>query len=92
MKKSAFAYGCCIVLVGEVFAQPRGGSTWTQAVQGLQAGFTGPIAAGLAVVAIIIAGPMLVFGESVAQRTLAGIVFAVGVTVGAINFMSWVFP
>jgi type IV secretion system protein TrbC len=76
--------------VAEGFAQ-AGGSPWTQAVQALQTAFTGPIATGLALVAIVVGGLMFAFGEGAAKRTLAGVIFGVGMAVGAVNFMSWLF-
>jgi type IV secretion system protein TrbC len=91
-KNSAFTLGTCMVLVDEVFAQQGGGPPWTPAVQALQAAFTGPIATGLALVAIVVGGPMFAFGESAVQRTLTGIIFGVGIAVGAVNFVAWVFP
>ena len=65
---------------------------WDQAVQVLQTAFTGPIATGLALVAIVVGGLMFAFGEGAAKRTLAGVIFGVGMAVGAVNFMSWLFP
>ncbi len=85
-------FGTCMVLVDKVFAQQGGGSPWTQAVQVLSAAFTGPVATLLALVAIVVGGPMFVFGESAAQRRLASVILGVGMAVGAVNFVSWVFP
>ena len=81
----------CLVTAGSAFAQ-AGNSPWTQAVQTLQTAFTGPIATGLALVAIVVGGLMFAFGEGGAKRTLAGVIFGVGMAVGAVNFMSWLFP
>ena len=92
MKNSAFTFGSYMVLVDEVFAQQGGSSPWTQSVHALQTTFTGPIATGLAVVAIVVSGPMCAFGESAAERTFAGVILGVATAVGAVNFMSWVFP
>ena len=89
--KSALAFGTCLVLADDALAQ-SGGSPWTQAVQVLQTAFTGPIATGLALVAIVVGGLMFAFGEGGAKRTLAGVIFGVGMAVGAVNFMSWLFP
>jgi hypothetical protein len=36
--------------------------------------------------------PMFAFGEGGAKRTMAGVIFGVGMAVGAVNFMSWLFP
>ena len=69
-----------------------GSSPWESAVQQLQTAFTGTIARGLSLVAIVVGGLMFAFGEGAAKRTLAGVVFGVGMAVGAVNFMSWLFP
>ncbi len=71
-----------------VYAQ----SPWEAAVQQLQAAFTGPIARGLSLVAIVVGGLMFAFGEGESKRMLAGIVFGIGMAIGAVNFMSWLFP
>src|SRR6266849_3172212 len=92
LRSGALTFGTCLALADEVFAQQGGGSPWTQAVQALQAAFTGPIATGLALVAIVVGGLMFAFGEGGAKRTLAGVIFGVGMAVGAVNFMSWLFP
>src|SRR5262249_20625143 len=47
---------------------------------------------GLSLVAIVVGGLMFAFGEGQSKRTLAGIIFGVGMAVGAVNFMAWVFP
>jgi type IV secretion system protein TrbC len=80
----------CVAAAAPGFAQ-SGASPWTQAVQALQTAFTGPIATGLALVAIVVGGLMFAFGEGAAKRTLAGVIFGVGMAVGAVNFMSWLF-
>jgi type IV secretory pathway VirB2 component (pilin) len=90
-RKGALTLAACLVLADEVFAQ-TGTSPWTQAVQALQTAFTGPIATGLALVAIVVGGLMFAFGEGAAKRTLSGVIFGVGMAVGAVNFMSWLFP
>jgi type IV secretory pathway VirB2 component (pilin) len=65
---------------------------WEQAVQVLQTAFTGSIAKGLSLVAIVVGGLMFAFGEGQSKRALAGIVFGVGMAIGAVNFMAWLFP
>jgi type IV secretory pathway VirB2 component (pilin) len=55
LQKGALTFGACLALADEVFAQQGGGSPWTQAVQALQAAFTGPIATGLALVELLTA-------------------------------------
>lgn len=91
LRTSALTLASCMTLADRVFAQ-AGGSPWEQAVQALQTSFTGPIATGLALVAIVLGGLMFAFGEGAAKRTMAGVVFGVGMAVGAANFMSWLFP
>ncbi|MBK7929272.1 MAG: TrbC/VirB2 family protein [Bryobacterales bacterium] len=71
------------------FAQ---GSPWEVAVANLRDSFTGPIARGLSLVAIVVGGIMFAFGEGDSKRMLAGIVFGVGMAIGAVSFMAWMFP
>ena len=68
------------------------GSPWENAVDVLKTAFTGPIARGLSLVAIVVGGLMFAFGEGESKRMLAGIVFGVGMAIGAVNFMAWLFP
>ena len=82
-----------MALAENVFAQQSGStSPWENAVNVLQTAFTGPIATGLALVAIVVGGLAFAYGEGGAKRTMAGIVFGVGMAIGAVNFMSWLFP
>jgi type IV secretory pathway VirB2 component (pilin) len=67
-------------------------SPWENAVTVLQTAFTSTIARGLSLVAIVVGGLMFAFGEGESKRMLAGIVFGVGMAIGAVNFMSWLFP
>lgn len=75
-----------------LYAQGTGSDPWDNAVQVLQAAFTSTIARGLSLVAIVVGGLMFAFGEGQSKRTLAGIIFGVGMAVGAVNFMAWLFP
>src|SRR5438067_7628529 len=68
-----------------------GGSPWEQAVNVLQQSFTGPIAKGLSLVAIVVGGLMFAFSEGGSKRTLAGIIFGLGMALGAVSFMNWLF-
>jgi type IV secretory pathway VirB2 component (pilin) len=74
------------------YALPGGNSPWENAVNVLKAAFTGTIATGLSLVAIVIGGLMFAYGEGQSKRMLAGIVFGVGMAIGAVNFMAWLFP
>jgi type IV secretory pathway VirB2 component (pilin) len=67
-------------------------SPWENAVSVLMTSFTGPIARGLSLVAIVIGGVTFAFGEGGSKRLLAGIVFGVGMAISAANFMAWLFP
>ena len=67
-------------------------SPWENAVTVLMTSFTGPIARGLSLVAIVVGGITFAFGEGGSKRLLAGIVFGVGMAIGAVNFMAWLFP
>ena len=67
-------------------------SPWENAVAVLQNAFTTTIARGLSLVAIVVGGIMFAFGEGDSKRTFAGILFGVGMAIGAVNFISWLFP
>jgi type IV secretory pathway VirB2 component (pilin) len=75
-----------------VYAQSTGGDPWDNAVNVLKTAFTGTIATGLSLVAIVVGGLMFAYGEGQSKKTLAGIVFGVGMAIGAVNFMAWLFP
>jgi type IV secretion system protein TrbC len=79
-----------VLVPGAVFAQ--GVSPWENAVTVLMTSFTGPIARGLSLVSIVVGGVTFAFGEGGSKRLLAGIVFGVGMAIGAVNFMAWLFP
>ena len=68
----------------------QGRSPWVQAVNNVQQAFTGPIARGLALVAIVVGGILFMFNEGGSKQTLAGIIFGVGMAVGAANFLQWI--
>lgn len=70
----------------------QSGSPWESAVSVLATSFTGPIARGLALISIVVGGLAFAFGESGSKRMLAGIVFGVGMAIGSVSFMAWLFP
>ena len=93
--KAAILFGLTLVLLlGLALPAPllADGSPWENAVTVLQTAFTGTIARGLSLVAIVVGGLMFAFGEGESKRMLAGIVFGIGMAIGAVNFMSWLFP
>jgi type IV secretory pathway VirB2 component (pilin) len=75
-----------------VYAQTQGTDPWDNAVNVLKTAFTGTIAQGLSLVAIVVGGLMFAYGEGQSKKMLAGIVFGVGMAIGAVNFMAWLFP
>ena len=64
---------------------------WENAVDALMRAFTGPIARGLSLVAVVVGGLMWAFGES-DKRMLAGITFGIGMALGSASFIAWLFP
>ena len=84
--------GAAILLVPAFSYAQGGGSPWENAVTVLMTSFTGPIARGLSLVSIVVGGITFAFGEGGSKRLLAGIVFGVGMAIGAVNFMAWLFP
>ena len=64
-------------------------SPWETAVTNLQTVFTGNIARGLSLVAIVLGGLMFAFGEGGSKKAIAGIIFGVGMAMGATNFLTW---
>ena len=84
------ALGAILLVPTSSFAQAN--SPWENAVTVLMTSFTGPIARGLSLVAIVVGGVTFAFGEGGSKRLLAGILFGVGMAIGAVNFMAWLFP
>ena len=85
------ALAVVLLLPASSYAQ-TGGSPWENAVSVLTTSFTGPIARGLSLVSIVVGGITFAFGEGGSKRLLAGIMFGVGMAIGAVNFMTWLFP
>ena len=93
MRKQWVRMGAVAVLCAAAQAQlaAQGVSPWVTAVNNLQTAFTGPIARGLALVAIVVGGLMFAFQEGGSKQALAGIIFGLGMALGAVNFVSWMF-
>ena len=72
-------------------APPAGASPWLQAIDVLEDAFTGPIARGLSLIAVVVGGLMFAFGEGGSKKALAGIIFGLGMAMGAANFLTWLF-
>ena len=62
---------------------------WETAILNLQTAFTGNIARGLSLVAIVLGGLMFAFGEGGSKKAIAGIIFGVGMAMGAVSFLGW---
>jgi type IV secretory pathway VirB2 component (pilin) len=91
--RSQVSAGALAILLAAVFVPAlQAQSPWESAVSVLQLSFTGPIARGLSLISIVIGGITFAFGEGQSKRLLAGIVFGVGMAIGAVNFMAWLFP
>ena len=88
-KRGALLISILALSAGELMAQ--GTSPWLQAIDVLQDAFTGPIARGLSLIAIVVGGLMFAFGEGGSKKALAGIVFGLGMAMGAANFLAWLF-
>ncbi len=86
-----------LLLNASLLAQPppvvpaAGVSPWLNAVDVLTTAFTGPLARGLSLIAIVIGGLMFAFGEGGSKKALAGIIFGLGMAMGAANFLTWLF-
>ena len=90
--RSQFLIPLLLLSTLPVYAQATGNDPWDNAVNVLKTAFTGTIATGLSLVAIVVGGLMFAYGEGQSKKTLAGIVFGVGMAIGAVNFMAWLFP
>ena len=66
-------------------------SPWETAVNNLQQAFTGPIAKGLSLIAIVVGGITFAYSEGGSKKIFAGIVFGIGMAISAASFMSWLF-
>lgn len=87
--RGTVTFGATLAMAARALAQ--GNSPWENAVNVLQTAFTGPIAKGLALIAIVVGGLTFAFGEGGGKRTFAGIVFGLGMAVLAVNFLTWLF-
>ena len=84
-----------VAVIGLVLAAPalaQANSPWENAVNALMTAFTGTIARGLSLVAIVVSGLTFAFGEGGSKRVLAGVLFGVGMAIAAVNFLAWLFP
>lgn len=87
----ALSLATLAVIAVPAVALAQGVSPWLDAINVLTAAFTGPIAKGLSLIAIVIGGLMFAFGEGGSKKALAGIIFGLGMAMGAASFLSWLF-
>ena len=83
------AIATLVLLPAPLTGQGPPDSPWADAVEVISDAFTGDIAQGLSLVAIVIGGLMFAFGEGGAKRTTAGIIFGVGMAMAATQFLTW---
>lgn len=81
----AGAVTLCILVAPHASAQ----GPWTTATENMAAAFKGPIAKGLGVIAVVVGGLGYAFGEGQGKKTIAAVVFGVGMAIGAVNFLGW---
>ena len=89
LRYAALVTGIGLLMQQHLLAQ--GVSPWLDAITVLEGAFTGPIARGLSLIAIVVGGLMFAFGEGGSKRALAGIIFGLGMAMGAANFLTWLF-
>ena len=89
LRTTALMAGMGLLMQQQLLAQ--GVSPWLDAVAVLEGAFTGPIARGLSLISIVVGGLMFAFGEGGSKRALAGIIFGLGMAMGAANFLTWLF-
>ncbi len=66
-------------------------SPWETAATRLQNSFQGTLATALSIVAVIVGGFVVAFGDGAAKRVLAGIIAGVAMVIGASNWITWLF-
>jgi type IV secretory pathway VirB2 component (pilin) len=69
LRRPLVRIGAALVLAALAYAQQGGNDPWDNAVNVLKTAFTGPIATGLSLVAIVIGGLMFAFGEGQSKRS-----------------------
>ena len=79
-KRGVLLVSILALSAGELMAQ--GTSPWLEAIDVLQQAFTGPIARGLSLIAVVVGGLMFAFGEGGSKKALAGSIFGLGMAMG----------
>ena len=76
------------VIATTVYAQQ---SPWGTAVTRLANEFTGPIARGFSLVAMVVGGLTMAFSDGSSRRTIGGLVFGVGLCIAAPAMLTFLF-
>lgn len=84
------------ILCGSLFASAASLSAqvspWGTAAQKLATEFAGPIVKGLAVVAIVLGGLSIAFGQGgESRRVIGGLLFGLSMSLAAASFITWLF-
>ena len=66
-------------------------SPWERAAGNLASSFTGPLARSLTLVAIVLGGVGMMFGEPGSKKQIAMIAFGGGLALFATQFLAWLF-
>lgn len=66
-------------------------SPWGRAAEILANEFSGPIARGFSIVAIVVGGLSLAFSDGSGKRMIGGLVFGCGLALGAVQFITFLF-
>ncbi len=64
---------------------------WSTVAGRLATVFTGPVAKSLALVAIVLGGLQMAFSEGGGRRAIGGLLFGLGMALGASSFLAWLF-
>ena len=78
----------CLGVAGTAYGQTS--DPWSTAAGNLATAFTGPIAKGLSLVAIVLGGITTAFSEGNHSRVVGGLVFGCGLALGAASFLSFI--
>ena len=78
--------GVCLTQQSAIAQDP-----WSGAATRMATAFTGPIVRGFSLVAIVVGGLTLAFSDGGGKRTLGGLIFGLGMALGATQFMAWLF-
>lgn len=91
MNSTTFKHVAFLILLGLFTSSLLAQDPWSGAATRMATAFTGPIVRGFSLVAIVVGGLSMAFSEGGGKRTLGGLIFGLGMALGATQFMSWLF-